>query len=517
MTEGRRIALNIAATYARSLYTLVIGLFCGRWTLMALGTVDYGLYGVIGGLIVFISFINSSFDAAIVRFYGVSIGVASAEKNAEEALAECRRWFTIATVLHVIMPLTLMSIGYPTGVWAIRRFLTIPVDRIEDCVWVFRFVCGMGLISMMLSPFNAMYRAKQYIAELTVYTFITATLNVLVLYYMVSHPGRWLKMFSFWTCLLSVVPTLIIAARAVKLFPECRFRFRHVTEWRSYRRLCSFVLCNVFCDVIYVLRTKGVDVIINKYFGPRVNAAVTVANTVNGHAVSLSGALRGAFQPAIVTAYGAGDMEKMKTYVYRSCRLELFLSVVFLLPLALELREVIRLWLKNPPSLAVEFCWCMMVLVLIQQSTSGFCAAINARGKIALYSVVVGTVGALTFPLAWLLAWFTRVPLAVMGALIFVAGVSAVVNLSFARALVDLSIRKWAFRIMAPILVLVLLSSPLGYVTRLFWEPSFVRVVMSTLMVEVVLLPCAWLLIFDSSEKEFVAGKIQSLLRLRRR
>ena len=43
MTPNRRIFLNIVATYGRSLYALVIGLFCGRWTLMALGGADYGL------------------------------------------------------------------------------------------------------------------------------------------------------------------------------------------------------------------------------------------------------------------------------------------------------------------------------------------------------------------------------------------------------------------------------------------------------------------------------------------
>ena len=50
MTANRRIALNIIATYGRLLYALVIGLFCGRWTLMALGEVYYGLMGVVGGL-----------------------------------------------------------------------------------------------------------------------------------------------------------------------------------------------------------------------------------------------------------------------------------------------------------------------------------------------------------------------------------------------------------------------------------------------------------------------------------
>lgn len=32
MTQNRRIMLNIVATYGRSLYALVIGLFCGWWT-----------------------------------------------------------------------------------------------------------------------------------------------------------------------------------------------------------------------------------------------------------------------------------------------------------------------------------------------------------------------------------------------------------------------------------------------------------------------------------------------------
>ena len=50
MTANRRIFLNIVATYGRSLYALVIGLFCGRWTLMALGEDDDGLMGGVGGM-----------------------------------------------------------------------------------------------------------------------------------------------------------------------------------------------------------------------------------------------------------------------------------------------------------------------------------------------------------------------------------------------------------------------------------------------------------------------------------
>ena len=55
---SRRILANVAATYGRSLVALVCGLLGARWILQALGQVDYGLWGVVGGLVGFVSFFN---------------------------------------------------------------------------------------------------------------------------------------------------------------------------------------------------------------------------------------------------------------------------------------------------------------------------------------------------------------------------------------------------------------------------------------------------------------------------
>ena len=183
MTENKRIVLNVVATYGRSLYALVIGLFCGRWALMALGEVDYGLLGVVGGLTAFIAFFNGIMSGAVGRFYALSVG--AARKDAD-GLEECRRWFSTAVSVHTVLPLVLMSVGYPVGVFAIEHWLTIPADRVSDCVWVFRFVCLTCLLEMSSVPFEAMYRAKQLIAELTVYSVITCTLNVVCPIYMIK-------------------------------------------------------------------------------------------------------------------------------------------------------------------------------------------------------------------------------------------------------------------------------------------------------------------------------------------
>ena len=132
MTEKKRIALNMIATYGRSLYALVIGLFCGRWALMALGETDYGLVGLIGGLVGFVSFLNNILAAAVGRFYAVKVGESKKMGNPAMGIDECRKWFNTAFSIHSVLPVTLMLIGYAIGEWLVCHFLSIPLDRISD-------------------------------------------------------------------------------------------------------------------------------------------------------------------------------------------------------------------------------------------------------------------------------------------------------------------------------------------------------------------------------------------------
>ena len=192
MTPKQRIALNIVATYGRSLYSLIIGLFVGRWVLMALGKTDFGLVGLIGGLTAFITFLNNLLASAVGRFYAVQVGASRKIVDPTAAINECRKWFNTALSIHTVVPIILMLFGYPIGRWTIENFLEIPIDRVMDCVWVWRFTCASCLIAMFNVPFQAMYTAKQEIAELTIYSFATTTLNAIFVCYMASNPGYWL-------------------------------------------------------------------------------------------------------------------------------------------------------------------------------------------------------------------------------------------------------------------------------------------------------------------------------------
>lgn len=512
MSPNKRIFLNIIATYGRSLFALVCGLFSGRWALQALGEVDFGLNGVVGGLAMFISFFNSVLAYSIGRFYALSVGAALKKGNEADGLEECRRWFSIAVVIHTVVPALLLLVGYPVGEWAVRNFLSIPADRVDACVWVFRFVCVSCFLGMVSVPFNAMYTAKQYIAELTIYAFATTLCNFCFLYYMVTHPGFWLTKYSFCHCLMVVLPQLIISVRGCLIFKECRFRWRYAFDSSRFGSLFKYTGWQMFGNLGSLARGQGIAVLVNKYFGPSVNAAMSIGNTVNSQANSLAGAMQGAFMPAITTAYGSGDMTKTRNLMYRACKFGVLLSFIFTLPLCIEINEVLRLWLVTPPEYTAGLCVSMMVALIIDKSTIGHMVVVHATGRIAKYQLLLGGALISTLPLAWLFFHLGFGVYSLCVAIIITIAVCAWGRVFFTRAYVGVPICEWLHKILVPLALTTMVTLAIGFVPPCFLDSGFQRVCITTLFCETALFPCAWYLVLDCAEREFVRSKYNGFI-----
>ena len=512
MSPNRRIFLNIAATYGRSLYALVIGLFCGRWMLMVLGEVDYGLIGVVGALTAFVTFLNGIMSAGVGRFYAISVG--EARNNPVEGLEKCREWFTTAVVIHSTLPVILLAIGYPLGEWAVRHYLTIPPDRVAACVWVWRFTCLSTFVGMVSVPYRGMYGAKQEIAEQTLYSFATSTANVFFLYYALTHPGDWLAKVAAWSCGLSVVPSLIISIRAFFKYPECRFRAAYVHCGDKIARMMKYSGWLVFGNLAAILGSQGIAVFLNKLFGPRVNAASAVGNTLSNHCQTLSGSLIGAFTPAIMNAYGEGDHRRFLKLSNLVNKVSTAMILVFAIPLALEIDQVLRLWLKPPPQYSANLCVLALAYAVVDKISWGCCIAVYAAGKMALYQVVIGGVFLFAIPIAFL---FFK-----MGMGVYCAAWSLLalrVFIAVARVVIAhrttgaFPVGGWVSRIVVPLSVVSIASIGAGCLPRLFLSPSFIRIGVTTLFSESVFLIFAWHALFDAEERRHVAGRFGSTIR----
>ena len=509
MTQNKRIILNASATYARSVFGVLCGIFSTRWVLEALGQVDFGLYAVVGGMAIFLSFLNIQLAGAISRYYAYSIGQAKVAVDADSGVKECRSWFTTAVLIHSIVPFVLVMIGWPIGSYAIKHgWISVPIERVYACLWVWRFVCIFAFLGMLTIPFQAMYTAKQYIAELTVYSFVQTFMRTAFIYYMVITPKDWLVRYAFTMGFISVLPQIVICLRAWKVFPECRIIPHAFREFNRVKNVASYAIWTAIGGMGYVASHQCMGILHNNFFGARIVSAFGISQTVSGEAASLTGALQGAFQPAITTTYGSGDLNGMREMAFRICKVGTLLTLMFAIPIALEIDEILRLWLKTPPPYASQMCLCTLAFIVIEKFSCGHLTAVNATGKIMKFQVVRGILRTLVIPLALIPAWLRWGPVAVSVALPVSVIFVDIGDVIIARNRVGMSVWYWVRKVMFPICIIALFTFGLGFLPHFFLTASPFRVVVTTMLSIIVMITFAWFIILSDKERKIIVRQI---------
>ena len=514
MSPSKRILLNVIATYGRSLYALVVGLFTARWALLALGQVDYGLLGLIGGLAMFVAFFNNLLAQAIMRFYAVSVGAAKRDGNMQLGLEECVRWFNTAVSIHTILPAILIVVGYPAGVLIIRNFLEIPVERIDMCVYVWLFTCITCFVGMLNVPFTAMYNAHQEIAELTVYSFFTTTINAVILFYMVNHPRVWIVKYSFALCALSVVPQVIICIRAVQKYPECTINKAYLWDLKRVKSILVYAWARFVSAISGIASTQVPSILVNKYMGPQYNASMTVGSSVANHSMTLANAVSNAFWTAIANKAGEGDEISVRKMSFMTCRLSSLLIMIFAIPLSIEINSVLKIWLVTPPEFAAELCVAILAKETMERTTDGYWMAILSFGRSVMrYSIWVSLAGFLYVGITWLLFGVRVGMWSVCIGLILYAIVIVGERLWLGWQLVSFRVTSWSRQVAVPLILLALVAGVVGVLPSIFLDASLVRVVITTILCEFVLLPGAWFFVLTCGERAFVVNKLKLLIR----
>ena len=509
MTQNKRIVINTIATYARSMFGVLCGIFSARWVLEALGQVDFGLYTVIGGMVVFLGFFNIQLAGAITRYYAYSIGQAKVASDERLGINECRAWFTTSVLIHSIVPFVLVLVGWPLGIYAIKvGWINVPMDRLEACLWVWRVVCISTFLGMVSVPFQAMYTARQYIAELTVYSFAQTIVRTGFIYYMVVNPREWLVAYAVAMGMVAVLPQMAICIRAYCVFPECRIVPHVFKDFWRVRQVASYALWTAFGGIGYVASHQCMGILVNNFFGARVAGGFGVSQTVSGEAASLTGALQGAFQPAVATSYGAGDMEAVRKMAFRVCKVGTVLTLLFAMPMALEIDELLRLWLKNPPPYAAPMSICALAFIVIEKLSCGHLMAVNASGRIAKFQIVRGLLRALVIPLALIPAYCGWGPIAATLALPVSVIFVDIGDVVLARGRVGMSVRYWLKSVVLPIVVMIVVVLVIGWTPQFYLPPSFWRIVYTTFLVMATALPCGWFVVLSKQERCWLRHRI---------
>ena len=388
---NRRIAKNTLALYARMLFSMAVTLYTSRVVLNTLGVEDYGLYNVVGGFVAMFSFFNSAMASATQRYLNFELGRGDA--------ARLHRVFCTSMNIHALISVVVLLLSETVGLWFVYTHLTIPPDRFEAALWVYQASILASVVMVMSIPYNAAIIAHERMGAFAYISVLEVVLKLLIVYLLVVGDVDKLKLYAVLMLLVQVLIRVIYGRYSGRHFPETHYRL--MWDAPLFKEMTGFAGWSLFGNIAAVAFTQGLNVLLNMFFGPAVNAArgiaVQVQNAIKGFCTNFQTALN----PQITKSYAAGEMDYMYRLVCRGARFSFFLLFIFTVPIVCEADYILRLWLKIVPEHAPVFLRLTLFGALMTLLGTSMLTAVSATGKIRRYQLWVTIVGCWVFPLTW--------------------------------------------------------------------------------------------------------------------
>ncbi len=392
----RRIAQNTAMLYVRMLLIMVVTLYTSRVVLNVLGVEDYGIYNVVGGIVVMFSFLNGAMSQATQRFLAFEIG----RKDTEQL----QKVFSISLILHAGVAVLVFLLAETLGVWFLNMQMNIPAERMEAARWIYQFAIFSFMVNVLQVPYNATIIAYERMYVYAYISIIESALKLLVAFILIWVTFDKLKLYAVLVFGVNALIAFSYRIYCKWKIKTCRYHF--VRDRKLYKTLTGFAGWNLFGTLAWLTKSQGLNIILNIFFGPLLNAAYGIANQVNTAVNSFVQNFSTALNPQIVKSYAAGDLSYTVILLFRGARFSFYLFLFFAVPLLIETEIILKWWLKNVPEYAVVFTRLVIVNSMLESFAYTMGTAIQATGKNKWYQFIVGSSILLNLPLAYLfLSW----------------------------------------------------------------------------------------------------------------
>jgi len=451
--NNKRIAKNTLFLYSRSFLTFVVGLYTSREVLAQLGVSDFGIYNVVGGIIVLFSFIQTAMASATSRFFTFDLGKGDFE--------QLKKTFDLSIVIHIFTALLIFILGETVGLWFLNTQLNIPSERMEVANFVYQFSIFATCLGILQIPYMVAINAHE---RMKVYAYIGIADSLFYLAIAISlgfAPMDKLKFYSILLFCLYIARVSFYIMYCHKNFKETHFKW--FWNKKMFLERMGFSGWTTLNGISVIAALQGVNMILNVFHGVVANAAYGIMTQVSNGITQFANNFFAAVNPQITKSYARGDMEYLHSLLFRSIKFSFLTSFAIVVPFVLNMDFILHLWLKTVPEYAVIFCqirlmdWCLCML-FIPCSFS-----ITATGKVKKFLMVDSllTMHHLIFTYLFFKLGFSPVTVPII--YISVNIVRIVVILFFTRALIKFSTSEFIYKIILKLVVVVLISTPLSF------------------------------------------------------
>ena len=501
-SNTKNIAKNSIFLYLRTFITLIISIYTSRVVLATLGVDDFGIYNVIGGFVGMFLFINGSLSATVQRFLSFELG-----KKNYDALSKI---FSTSRVIHLIIAVSLFIVIEIIGLWFIYNKMVIPDGRIVAAFWVLQTSLVSTFFIIIRVPYQGAVIAHEkfsFFAYLSIFESVSKLLLIIIIGYIENIDL--LIVYSFGFILINMLINILYYVYCRKHIIEAKSKY--LIDKMILKKMISFSSWNVMGAFSHVAKNQAIIVVVNIFCGVAVNAAQGITSQVNNAISGFVQSFSSVLNPPIVKAYSSGNKSLFFKLLYTGSKIITLLTLLLVIPIYIELNFILNIWLVEVPKYTDVFIKLFLISILITNLLATLSVGIEASGKIKQYQIIMSIFNVLVLPFSYLFLYLNYSPTIVYFLYVIFSIFSFFSKLYISKKILSIHLKEVVYKILLPILLLILLISFPMYVINNFFVESYLRLFTTFLISTFLLAIFSFLLIFDTQEKELIKSFIVGL------
>lgn len=502
-SNNKRIAKNTALLYLRMLFMMAVSLYTSRVVLATLGVTDYGLYNVVGSVVTMFVFIRSAMGNATNRYIAYAIG------NGNQI--QLKRVFSTCVIVHFILAALMVVLAECVGMWLFYNKMEIPVDRVTAAFWAFQFsvaTCALGVICV---PYDAEIIAHEKMGAFAFMSILDVTLKLLIVFLLATMNYDKLILYGLFLLLIQVFDRIIYGVYCNRKFPETQVSL----SWDGVmvKEMFKFASWNIIGNMAAIGCTPAINIFLNMFFGPVVNAARGVAVQIQGAVKSFVSNFQLAVIPQITKSYAKGDIPRMHTLIIGSSKFSYFLFFCLALPLGLEADQVLSFWLVEVPDHTANFMRLVLFIMLIESWEQPIHTANLATGKLKIFQTVKGITLLGMLPVIYLFLIMGVNAEVVFIIQLLITFSSLIIQVFMLKPLIQLPVVRYFKEVFGKSVIITVVSSVIPFIFFKVVPENFGTMILVCIVAVLSVLCTTYFLGLNKSERNMVDAKFQPILK----
>ena len=430
---------------------MLVSLYTSRVVLETLGADDFGIYNVVGSVVVLFSFIQGAMATAVQRYLNFELG--RDDKNAVS------RVFSMSMTVHIMIALIVVVLSETIGLWFLNTQMQIPSGRHIATQWVYQFSVLTCCVNILRIPYNATIIAYEKMSFYAYVSILEVFLKLSVVFLLVFSNGDRLILYSI---LMLIVPIIISVAYVFfcrKKFTTCSYSL--FWDKKLFEEIFGFSAWSLFGSMANLGASQGINVLLNIFCGVVVNAAMGLAQQVNSAVSQFIVNFQTAFVPQLVKLYARNEYEKFVHLIFRSSKLSYFLILLIGLPVLTYTRPLLEIWLHSVPEYTVQFTRLMILFSMIDAMSGPLWNSVQATGKIRNYQILISSIIAINVPAAYVILKLGGSPIIVLVVRVIINFITHLVRIFYLRRLFGFPSLPYIKDIMSRIVFVSIVAMPL--------------------------------------------------------